>query len=153
VEIIRRSTDYGLRALVYIASTGRAEPVQASEIASAEGLSEEYIQKILRALDEAGIAAARRGPAGGFSLARQPDEITLLQVMEALQGPVAINKCLLGKDACPNSDRCKVRSRWGGMQAQLVGFFNSITLADLLEDSEEAAGLLHPVQTSGTKGE
>lgn len=142
MEIIRRSTDYGLRALVYIANGSEGVPLQASEISEAENLSEEYIQKILRALSEAGILAVHRGPAGGFELARSPADITLLDVMEVLQGPVAINKCLLGKDACPNAERCSVRARWTGMQAQLLGFLRSMTLADLLQDPEGTAHVL-----------
>jgi len=135
MEIIRRKTDYGIRALAHMTLTDSERRVfGARDIAEARDVPEVYMQKVLHALAEAGIVQSHRGVFGGFSMVKEPEDITLLSLMEALQGPVAINKCALGQGLCPREKDCGVRGRWCDIQGQLHEFLSGITLADLLAD-------------------
>lgn len=139
MEIIRRKTDYGIRALAHMASSDADRAIfGARDIAAAKDVPEVYMQKVLHALAEAGIVRSHRGVFGGFSLVKQPEDVSLLSLMEALQGPVAINKCVLGDGACSREEKCVLRDRWCDVQGELLAFLSSITLADLLADLDIA---------------
>jgi Rrf2 family protein len=137
MEFIRRNTDYALRALVHLAQKKQEDVVFVRTIAKEENVSEDFLRKIFQTLTEAGIVNSHRGPKGGFSLAKAPGEITVLEVMEALQGPVVINRCFLGKDYCSNFSRCELKDRLIGVQKGMLNFLNSITIAHLLSAEEE----------------
>jgi Rrf2 family protein len=132
MEILRRDSDYAVRALIAIASSGGYS--QASEIAHEEEVSLDFLHKILHKLKAAGIVKVRRGPGGGFALAVPADKITLLQVIEAAQGPLAINRCFLGEDMCPRQKNCRVRVKLTGVQDSIRGFLEEITLEEMLEN-------------------
>lgn len=135
MEIIRRRTDYGIRALMHMSLMKSETGIfGAREIAEAREVPEVYMQKVLHALAEAGIVQSHRGVFGGFSLLKQPDEITILSLMETLQGPVAINKCVLKMDLCPREKECLISEGWCKVQSSLVEFLGGITLKDLLQD-------------------
>jgi len=136
MEFIKRNTDYALRALVYLAQKESGSTAFVRTIAEEENVSKDFLRKILQILAEVGLVESHRGPKGGFSLAKDPDKITVLEVMEALQGPVAINRCFLGKDFCPNYDQCELKSRLIGIQETILNFLNGITLAQLLSAEE-----------------
>lgn len=139
MEIIRRKTDYGIRALAHMALAESERTVfGARDIAEAREVPEVYMQKVLHALAEAGIVQSHRGVFGGFSLVKDPREITLFELMEALQGPVAVNKCVLDEGLCSREDDCNIRSSWETIQMQLRDFLEGITLADLIAGMEHA---------------
>jgi Rrf2 family protein len=140
MEFIKRNTDYALRALVYLAQKEPGEIVYVRTIAEQEQVSEDFLRKILQVLANAGIVDSHRGPRGGFSLAKEAADISVLDVMEALQGPVAINRCFLGKDKCPNYGECDLRNRLVGVQETIVRFLGDIDLAQLLSAEGSGAG-------------
>jgi len=129
VEIIHRNTDYGLRALLVLAGSNRA--INAAALAKRAAVPPHFLQKAMHALTHAGLVVAHRGPGGGYRLARDPADITLLAVMEAIQGPLAINRCVLGRDRCPSAP-CALTPAWYEVQAQLTAFLGRVTLASLL---------------------
>lgn len=128
--MIRRDTDYAIRALVHLA-TREKDVVPVGEVAAAEDVPVEFLRKLLQRCARAGLVKPHRGPRGGFSLAKPPREITVLEVVEALQGPVAVNRCLLGKDACPRSPTCPLRRRWLEIGREVADFMREVTLEDL----------------------
>ncbi len=132
MEIIRRNTDYALRALVHLAQSKRREIIFVRTIAQEQNVSEDYLRKILQTLAEVGLVQSHRGPKGGFSIAKAPEAITVLEVMEALQGPVVVNRCFLGNDSCSNFDVCQLKDRLTGVQKGLLDFLDSVTIAHLL---------------------
>ena len=81
------------------------------------------------------------GVQGGFTLARDPEDVTLLEVMEAIQGPVAVRKCVLGKDECSRSSSCLISAKLGELQENLVEFLRNMTLAEVVEAA-------HPLEHS-----
>jgi Rrf2 family protein len=131
MDIIRRKTDYGLRALVALARSGA--PMSAEGLAAQEGVPVAFLHKALTDLANAGIVDGQRGPAGGFTLSRPPDQITVLEAVEALQGPVAVSRCLLGDERCPRQESCGLRWAWEKVQQSIASFLRSLTVRDLVQ--------------------
>ncbi|MGB9867437.1 MAG: RrF2 family transcriptional regulator [Bacillota bacterium] len=133
-QLIRRETDYALRALVYMATRPSGTRVTSADLAAAEDVPPDFLQKLLRKCARAGLLKAHRGAQGGFSLARAPREITVLHVVEAVQGPVTFSKCLLGRDTCPRSSACPLRGRWEALGEEVSRFMMGTTLEDLAKE-------------------
>jgi len=130
MDIIRRKTDYGLRALVALARAGK--PLRAEELAEREGVPVAFLHKALTDLANAGIVDGQRGPAGGFTLARRLSEINVLEAVEAMQGRLAVSRCLLGDEGCPRQDTCGLRWAWEKVQQNIGSFLRGLTLQDLV---------------------
>ncbi len=130
MDIIRRKTDYGLRALVAIAQANR--PLRAEELAEQEGAPVAFLHKALTDLANSGIVEGQRGPAGGFTMARPPARVTLLEAVEAMQGPLAVSRCLLGDDACARQAECGLRFAWAMVQHKIASFLRGLTVEDLV---------------------
>jgi len=138
VELIRRQTDYALRALVYLA----ARPglvVSAGEIAASEDIPLEFLLKIFQRFVKSGLVTSHRGAQGGFSLAKDPSGVTVLDVVETMQGKVAMNRCLLGKDGCPHGPRCPLKKSWIAMEEKLAAYMAGITLQDLVREQRSVS--------------
>jgi Rrf2 family protein len=91
-----------------------------------------FLRKIMQKLNRAGMVSSQRGPVGGFSLTRKPGRIKVLEVMEALQGPVAINRCFLER-SCPRFNKCELRENLRKPQLELVSVLGKMTLEQLAE--------------------
>ncbi len=109
---ISRKIDYGLRAMIYLASIAPGTVVPFREIARQMMVPEDFLAKILKTLVDQGLVRSMRGPHGGYSLARQAGDISVLDVIEAVEGPVAINVCLDGDDPCGKAPACTMVSVW-----------------------------------------
>jgi len=131
MELIKRNTGYGLRALIHMASHRDTEAFTAEELAEVADTSTDFMHKIMRSLKEAGIVGARRGPTGGFSLAREPGQISLLEVVHAVQGPFQVNRCVIGMEICPRSGACPLRPTWLRIQRELELGLGGRTLAQI----------------------
>lgn len=132
MEIIRRNTDYALRALLYLAV--HPGVVSAGEIAEREEIPIDFLQKIMQKFGRHGLVSSHRGAQGGFTLVRDPREVTLLEVVEMMQGKLAVNRCFLGKDGCPRASRCSLKHRWSEVEGKIADFIDNITLQDLVEE-------------------
>jgi len=135
MEIIKRNTDYALNALVRLGMTP-GEVVSTATISSEMDLPQGFLQKIMQKFSRAGYVKSHRGMAGGFSLNRPADEITVLDIMQTMQGPVVLNLCLLGKDACPRASRCPIKESWVAAQSGLVDFLKGMTLQDMVNQAK-----------------
>jgi Rrf2 family transcriptional regulator, iron-sulfur cluster assembly transcription factor len=135
--------EYGLRCLLQVAMHPGPEPLQIERIAAAEGLSFEYAAKLMRVLRQGGLVVSTRGAAGGYHLARSADQITLMDVMEVLDGPLFTDAfCAVHSGTAPecvhSTSRCNVRSVWAWVGTALDKVLRQITLHDL---ASGAAGL------------
>lgn len=130
MELIKRNSDYALRALVMMAANGPERAHQVGRLAEDAGVPEGFLRKTFQRLYRAGIVSSKRGPAGGFSFAKEPADITVLEVLEAIQGPVAVNKCFLG-NGCGNKGTCKLRKSLAGVQQNIVDLFSDVTIETL----------------------
>ncbi|MCR4403140.1 MAG: Rrf2 family transcriptional regulator [Firmicutes bacterium] len=137
MEFIKRNTDYALRALSHMASYPDGTVFSVERVARAEGIPEGFLRKIFQRLAVSDIVVSHRGPRGGFSLAHDPSEITALEIVEAIQGRVAVNRCLLGRDACDRWEVCRLRQSWVGVQEKFVSFLENLTLKSLAEQQQK----------------
>jgi len=135
MNILRQNTDYALRAMVNLARNYDNEAVSARVLAEQEDVSYQFACKILQQLHNAKLVESRMGPKGGFALSRPPEEIELLKVIEAIQGPIKVNKCLLGTNSCPRRPQCAVSGRLVELQEYIEGYLRGITLAEFLKSS------------------
>ena len=137
MELIRRKTDYALRCLVNIAEAGQGAVISVHTLAQKEDVPEDLLQKIMQALAAAGMVLPRRGRSGGFSLNKSPNQLNVLDVLETLQGPFAINRCFLGEGRCRHQDVCWLRNKLRAIQDEMVSFFQGVTIADLVREDKK----------------
>ena len=132
MDVLRRNTDYAMRAMVNLAGHYGEEPVSTRDIAQAEDISYELACKLMQKLNKAGLVKSSMGPNGGFGLNRKPDKINLLEIIWAIQGPLSINRCLLGPDVCPHQKGCPITVKLAKLQKYVSNYLGSITLDELL---------------------
>ena len=133
MDIIRRNTDYALRAMVYLARHYGNGPVSTKIIAEDQAFSYQLACKLMQKLSKAGLVKSCMGINGGYTLTRTPAHIDLSEVIETIQGPLSLSKCLLGVDTCCNSTNCQIRDKLGELQDQIGDFLGGTTLADLVK--------------------
>ncbi len=137
---------YGVRALFEIARNFGRGPLSIKEIVERQRLSLSYLEQILHKLGKAGIIESVRGPHGGYVLARKPADLTIGDVVRALEGPIALSHCLEpGESGCYQADDCVARLVWARVGEKVEAALDSITFDDLLrqaprKEREHAAG-------------
>ncbi|MBD3222693.1 Rrf2 family transcriptional regulator [bacterium] len=129
---ITRQTEYAIRGLQELARRNGDAPVQLKSIARNCDVSEAFLAKIFQMLSQQHIVKSHRGVKGGFSLGRNPEEITLRDIVEVCEGGIALNHCLRDSNRCENADECNMTEAWEKAQAALVGALDQTRLADLL---------------------
>lgn len=128
---VSRRVEYALRASIVLAGRVPGERLSYRAIAALEGIPEEFLAKILRALVDAGVATSTRGPNGGFALAREPATISFLDVIEAVDGPVALNACCDRGVGCDRVSSCVMDHVWRKAEHAMLQVFRQTTLADV----------------------
>lgn len=130
---LTQATDYAFRAALLLASSGEGDVIDANTISSREKIPTRFLLKIMRSLVKAGVVTSYRGVRGGFALAKSPRDITLLDIVEAVEGPVRINRCLVDPEYCSKqwSNRCAIHHALGGVQAAVIKELGRHNLADL----------------------
>lgn len=109
--MITRKTDYAIRCVLHLAEAEQ-DVVMLNEISAKREIPKSFLAKILQTLAKAGIVRSLRGVKGGFKLARKPEEISLLDIVEIMEGNVAMNICAVDKRKCDFSSTCAVHPVW-----------------------------------------
>lgn len=117
---ITRQADYAVRAVLYLAHREAGARISTGQIAREQNIPLTFLAKIVSQLSAAGVLHTTRGARGGVALARPATEISLLEIVEAIDGPVMLNQCAVDPDLCAMSDNCVVRSVWCEVQVDLV---------------------------------
>ena len=130
--MISKTSEYALRAVLYLAEANADGPVRASEIAEGIGVPANYLSKILHRLAQSGILMSERGPSGGFRLAEPASKLPLVDVIDAFEGLSERRKCLLGRKECSDDSPCAVHEEWKAAYGPVLEFFRSNTVADLI---------------------
>jgi len=135
---ISRLTDYGIVVMAHLAECRDDDSHNARELAEDTQLPAPVVSKILKSLTRAGLLVSQRGSKGGYSLARTPDEIPVVEMITALEGPVGITECTIQPGACAQESSCQVRDPWQRINGAVQAALEKITLADLAKpmDSE-----------------
>lgn len=128
---ITRQADYAVRAVLYLSKLDNSSRAPTSRIASEQKIPPSFLAKIVSQLSVAGIVHTSRGARGGVSLARDADEISLLEVVEAIDGPITLNECVVSPGTCPFGDDCPVHEIWCEAQTTLVDKLRSTNFATL----------------------
>ena len=117
---ITRQADYAVRAVLYLSELGPDQRAATSQIAEEQQIPPSFLAKIVSQLSVAGLLQTSRGARGGVSLARNPEEISLLEVVEAIDGPIMLNECVTDNGVCVFGDTCPMRPVWCDAQSELV---------------------------------
>lgn len=117
---ITRQADYALRAVLYLVNIGSERRAATSQIAEEQNIPPSFLAKIVSQLSVAGLLQTSRGARGGVSLARTPDKISLLEVIEAIDGPILLNECVIDSGICVFGESCALRPIFCDSQAELV---------------------------------
>src|SRR4051812_40877993 len=143
---VSRRVDYALRAAINLArqAPGRASSV--GEISVHESIPKKFLEKIIQDLIHAGLVTSRRGAHGGYTLARDSGDISFRDVMEAVEGPIALNVCVGDRTLCSVSPTCGMQHVWAEGQRRLIDLFAATKLADLVGVSA-ALDVAPPVAT------
>jgi Rrf2 family protein len=128
---IPRRVDYGLRAAIYLAQQGAEKTCSLAEIAARQGIPRKFLEKIIQSLIRGGLVKSKRGPDGGYTLARPAAMISFRDVIEALEGPVAVNLCMDPQMSCSHLPRCAMVGVWQEVQRRVMDVFSHTTLAAL----------------------
>ena len=128
---LTRGAEYAIRAMTYLARYPEGHIASLHEIGEAQDIPESFLAKILQSLVRSGLTVSQRGAHGGFSLARPASEITMQQVIEAIDGPISVNQCVLSPQDCARSATCTVHVAWLRAQDQLMDVLGTITLESL----------------------
>ncbi len=132
---IPRRVDYGLRAVIYLSGQDPNKCCSIAEIARQQGLPRKFLEKIIQDLIRAGLIKSKRGSCGGYALARSPDEISFYDVIEALEGPIAVNACMDPQTGCGQAPRCTMLGVWNDLQRMVVEVFTKTTIGALRQRS------------------
>ena len=131
---ITRQADYAVRAVLYLSRLGDDQRAATSQIAQEQQIPPSVLAKIVSQLSVAGLLQTSRGARGGVSLARSPEQISLLEVVEAIDGPILLNECVDENGACNFGDDCPMKPVWCDAQAELVERLRSTTFASFLSN-------------------
>ncbi|MDN5871796.1 MAG: SUF system Fe-S cluster assembly regulator [Nitrococcus sp.] len=141
---INRETDYGISILTLMARR-RQERFNAAELAQWRGLPQPMVSKILKHLARSQILVSYRGVQGGYTLARSPEQISLADIIVALEGPIALTECVVGgADTCQYGSNCAVSARWRHINQKIRTALEAISLAEM--DVSEPTGGASGVQ-------
>ena len=137
---ITRQADYAMRAVAYLANLGPDQRAATSQIAEEQQIPPSFLAKIVSQLSVAGLLQTSRGARGGVSLARTPDDISFLEVVEAIDGPILINECVVDHNACTFGDSCALRPVFCDAQADLVNRLEATSFETVIKtNGKEAA--------------
>lgn len=132
---INQATDYAFRTVLFLAKHRDRDLIMAHDIAKSEVIPMRFLLKIMPSLIHAGIVASVRGVGGGYALAKDPREITLLDILEAVEGPIELNRCLIRPDLCSKNAAaaCEIHAAMAQIQNRLRGDFQGFTVAELMK--------------------
>lgn len=140
--VITRATEYAIRAVLFMAKQPRGETVLKKDICHSQGITPAFLTKILQPLIKQGIVGSHRGVSGGFFLAKDPADISLLDVVEAEEGLPHLNLCLEHEGSCPRDEVCAVHQIWREARGNLVDTLQRQSFAALIEhESDPLMGL------------
>jgi Rrf2 family protein len=128
---------YGLRAILQIAANYGGDPVPISAIAETQEISGKYLEQVVGTLRRADLIRSRKGVKGGYTLTKEPADINLWEIINALDSHTSLVDCVLEPDVCERSDACLTRSIWTLLSARMKEFWSSFTLEDLIRTMNE----------------
>jgi len=151
---ITRASDYAVRVMIHLAGLSPASTVRRSVLSRATGVPKAFLSKVLQQLVRSGLVRSRRGSGGGFELAVFAENVSMLDVIEAIEGPTRMNQCLVDGPSCERKSWCPGHGVWVEAQAALVGVLGAASIASLARGAKRNLALRYsshhwPVPISG----
>ncbi len=140
--IFSKKCEYGLQAVLYLATQPKGEVLSSEEIARKLNIPKEFISKILQSLTESGIIDSKKGKAGGFFLAKDPSKIRLIDIVAAIDGLSMFDSCVLGFPNCSPDNPCPLHSRWGELRTRAYDMLTDETIDNFKESTLRKASSL-----------
>jgi Rrf2 family protein len=137
--VLNQTAEYALRAVLMIATETGGGAVSAVRLSRGLRLPQNYLSKTLHQLARAGVLESTRGKSGGFRLARTPDRIRLLDVVQPFSDLTGERTCLMGRAECSDRNACRAHARWKQVSETLAEFFRETTVADLAGPAADEA--------------
>jgi Rrf2 family protein len=128
---LTQGTEYAIRSALFLSQLAPGKTSFAREMSRKLHIPETFLAKLLTALARAGIVQSLRGAGGGYRLAGRPDRIRLLSVIEAVEGPLALTRCLKAAPACKHDNTCSLKKIFKSAQDRITEVLDGVTLADL----------------------
>lgn len=125
---------YGLKAIFELSLNQDDGPIPLKLIAKRQNISDQYLEQIFLILKKAGLVKGVRGAQGGYLLGKDAKEITVGDILTALEGPVSLSDCVLNEDVCENSNTCVTKIVWEKIKNGIDEVISSITLQDMIND-------------------
>jgi len=135
--ILSKSCIYAIQAAIYVAAEGKGGFVPINKIADRLEISFHFLTKVLQQFTHAGILNSYRGPKGGVALAKQADEITLYQLVEAIDGTKVFTECMLGLPGCGTAEPCPAHDHWVLVRQQFTSIAQRVTLSQMATRANE----------------
>jgi len=145
---ITRAADYAVRVMVHLSSLPPGSRLQKSALVQLSEAPESFLSKVLQRMVAKGLISSRRGGGGGFELAAPTDQVSVLTVVEAIDGPIHLNLCVPGASGCERSLACAVHPVWVEARAALVKVLGNATMARLARKRRSAQGPRKAVEGS-----
>lgn len=137
-----RSAEYAIRAFVHLAQVPDGTYTMVKQIAAEEEIPAHFLAKILQQLARKGLLRSSKGPTGGFSLRVPPDEVRMLDIVEALDGLSEYEKCASGLAECSDDMPCPLHDSWKPLRSRIMDYLGRNTIADLAKTLEQKRRLL-----------
>jgi Rrf2 family iron-sulfur cluster assembly transcriptional regulator len=142
--ILSRAGEYGVQIALHLAEQHRDGYVPVRELARQCGIPFYFLGKICHRLTRHGILVSYKGPNGGVALARPSREVTVLQVVEAMEGLEGFERCVLGLDLCDDAYPCPLHTPWRAIKERILHMLSTKNLADLARDMAAGKSMLNP---------
>lgn len=130
---LTRAADYAVRVMIHLAGTPPGVRASRTELAGAAECPEQFLSKVLQSLTRAGLVVSHRGNTGGFELPRIHRNASLLEVVEAVEGPIRLNVCLTSDHACSRQSWCPAHGVWADAQQAMTGVLQGTSISELAE--------------------
>lgn len=140
--IFSKKCELGLQAVLFLSAQNQSMRFNASEISKNLKVPKEFVSKVLQLLTYKGIAGSQKGKNGGFFLAKNPDEVKLIEIVEAIDGLDIFNNCVLGFKDCSCINPCPVHSKWGKLRDKTFKMLSEEDLGQLLKKTKNKIGSL-----------
>ena len=128
---LTRAADYAIRVMIHLAGMPPGKRISRDDLASAAECPEQFLSKVLQGLTRAGLVISHRGNVGGFELPDVHLTATVLEVVEAIEGPIRLNICLMSSQACPRESWCPAHGIWEDAQAAMTNVLKAATIDEL----------------------
>ncbi len=132
--LLSRACEYGIQAILYLAAHHDVPYISIKEIAEKNNISFHFLGKIVQTLTQKGLLVSYKGPKGGVRLAKAPEDIRVLEVVEAIDGLDILQKCVLGLPLCSDKKPCALHRKWGKIREEIYNMLSEKNIAQLIHE-------------------